>query len=168
MEERSNRQQLLEDEWYQVRYAGEIPEIAFHSAIYYLTEDKDGPQLILSKDDHSYLLSAAAARYFDIITRDISPENRDTTAYRGVLRTIANWRRYKRFCDRHQMSEDSIKQEIRNQLKRFLANELIEVRSGSRRSCINCTFEELHSFGVELDLPFDEMQPELGQICPLS
>lgn len=49
----------FEDEWYIVRYSGEIPEIAFNSAIHYLTRAQDGPHLTLSEEQNHLLKKAA-------------------------------------------------------------------------------------------------------------
>ncbi|MCX5869705.1 MAG: hypothetical protein NTY00_03505 [Deltaproteobacteria bacterium] len=94
------RQELLEDEWLLVRHSGEIPEIALHSAFYYLTEDLNGPQLRLSVEEMQYLREAATARYQEIIRRDLCFENRELTVYRGVRRAIFNWHRFVVFCER--------------------------------------------------------------------
>jgi hypothetical protein len=94
------RQELLEDEWLLVRHSGEIPEIALHSAFYYLTEDPNGPRLRLSVEEMQYLRKAATARYQEIIRRDLCYENRELTVYRGVRRAIFNWHRYVAFCER--------------------------------------------------------------------
>ncbi len=94
------RKELLEDEWLMVRHSGEIPEIALHSAFYALTEDPEGPCLQLSAEEIQYLQEAAAARYQEIILRDLCYENRELTIYRGVLRAICNWHRFVAFCKR--------------------------------------------------------------------
>ena len=148
-----------------MRHSGEIPEIALHSSIYYLTEDSDGPGLVLTREDHCLLLDAAMARYLEIIVRDILPENRDTPMYRGVLRTICNWRRLKRFCGRHQLNHATYKKEIRDTFISFLSNEVEELSNGRRSSCINCTFEELSSFAVELDVSLNGLQDDLKRLC---
>jgi hypothetical protein len=157
--------QQLENEWYHVRHSGEIPEIALHSSIYYLTEDSDGPGLVLTREDHSLLLDAAMARYLEIIIRDILPENRDTPMYRGVLRTICNWRRLKRFCGRHQLNQAAYTKEISDKFISFLENEVKEVTNGHRSSCINCNFEELSSFAVELGVSLADLQDDLEKLC---
>jgi len=165
MEKARIHKQQLENEWYHVRHSGEIPEIALHSSVYYLTEDSDGPGLVLTKDDHRLLLEAAVERYLEIILRDILPENRDTSMYRGVLRTICNWRRLKRFCGRHQLDPAAFKEEIRDKFMSFLINEVEDVTSGRRSSCINCTLEELSSFAVELDVSLTELGGDLKRLC---
>ena len=103
------RQEVLEDEWFIVRHSGEIPEIALHSALYYLTDDPDGPRLQLSGEESEYLQEAAASRYHEIIMRDLCFENRDLTIYRGVRRAICNWHRFVAFCER----QDSVSNQLR-------------------------------------------------------
>lgn len=95
-----SRQESLEDEWLMVRHSGEIPEIALHSAFYYLTEDPEGPRLQLALDEIRDLQEAGAARYQEIILRDLCYENRELTFYRGVQRAICNWHRFVAFCER--------------------------------------------------------------------
>ncbi|XOF33144.1 MAG: hypothetical protein ACL93V_14170 [Candidatus Electrothrix sp. YB6] len=52
---------LLEDELLILRHSGELPEIAYHSSLYYLTADKDGPGLVLTEDEQKMLQEAAIA-----------------------------------------------------------------------------------------------------------
>jgi hypothetical protein len=160
-----NHHELLENEWFHVRHSGEIPEIALHSSIYYLTEDSDGPNLQLQEREHLLLFDAVLQRYREIILRDLLPENRDTTVYRGVLRSICNWRRLKRFCERHHLDHSSIMAEVKTQFLSFLQNEVAEVAAGCRSSCINCTFEELYSFAVELNVPLLNLRRHLEKMC---
>jgi hypothetical protein len=94
------RQEVLEEEWLIVRHSGEIPEIALHSALYYLTDDPDGPRLQLSGEERESLQEAAATRYHEIIMRDLCFENRELSIYRGVRRAICNWHRFVAFCKR--------------------------------------------------------------------
>lgn len=94
------RQELLENEWFVVRHSGEIPEIALHSALHYLTEDLNGPQLQLGIEELHSLQEAAATRYQEIIRRDLCYENHKLTIYRGIQRAIFNWHRFVAFCER--------------------------------------------------------------------
>ncbi len=161
----AKRSELLENEWFHIRYSGETPEIAFHSSLYFLTEDKEGPQIQLEKDDVDELLEAARQRYSDIITRDILPENRDLAIYRGVLRSICNWRRYKRFCQRHDLDWLAMKNEVVEKLEHFLQVETTEVGEGLRDSSINCSIEELRSFSIELGLNLDDIHGNMSKFC---
>ena len=73
--------EYLENEWFVVRHSGEIPEIAFHSSVFFLTEASDGPKLPHSEVDFTFLREAARERFREIILRDILPENRTATFY---------------------------------------------------------------------------------------
>ncbi len=157
--------EILEDEWYHVRHSGEIPEVALHSSIYYLTEELDGPHLELEDDDLVLLCGAAVERYREIILRDITPANRDKSIYRGILRSIANWRRLKRFCQRHNVEIKNVKKELPGIVLDFLHQELTDVRSGARQSSINCTFDDLTSFALEIDLSLNNLETDLKKIC---
>lgn len=159
------REDILEDEWYHVRYSGEIPEIALHSTLYHLTEDQEGPGLALRRDELDTLLAAAAERYVEIILRDITPANRDKSHYRGILRSISNWRRYKRFCRRHGRDAGGFVAVIGEATVSFLENEVHQVQAGQRRSCINCSFGDLRSFALELDVSLDHMAAQLPSLC---
>ena len=165
MEKTRTRRDILEDEWYHVRHSGEIPEVALHSSIHYLTVDKEGPHLILAEEDLQLLCRAAVERYREIILRDLTPANRDKTIYRGILRSIANWRRLKRFCQRHMMEIEEIKKELPDVLLFFLKNEIHEVAGGLRQSSINCTFDDITSFALEFNIYLTDMEEELRAIC---
>jgi len=156
---------LLEDEWYHVRYSGEIPEVALHSSIHFLTEDSEGPGIHLDEKAHHYLQGAVVSRYREIILRDITPENKETNIYRGVLRTIANWRRLKRFCHRHELSYGGVKDEIARQLLVFLENEIEERHGNKGSTSLNCSFVDLDSFAAELDVSLASFQDKLKTIC---
>ena len=80
----------LDNEWFVVRHSGEIPEIALYAARHYLTEAEDGPRLHLSRDQWGRLVDAARVRYEEIVLRDLQVDNRDTSIYRGLARSIAN------------------------------------------------------------------------------
>lgn len=156
---------LIEDEWYHVRHSGEIPEIALHSSIHYLSEDDDGPRIQLTPADLARLHDAAGWRYREIILRDITPANRDETMYRGVLRTVSNWRRYKRFCKRHSLSTEMVKSDLAPRLLTFLQREIADVETGLRSSSINCTFEDLASLAVELEISLAPLEESLRPLC---
>lgn len=155
----------LEDEWYQVRHSGEIPEIALHSSIHYLTKDQDGPAITLTTEDLHYLLDAVSARYLEIILRDILPENRDLSLYRGVLRTISNWRRFKRFCEKHRLDYSFIKKKVADQFLLFLRNEIDDVCAKQRESSINCTYDDIVSFAYEMNISLQDLENELKELC---
>ncbi len=159
------RSELLENEWFQVRHSGETPEIAYHSSIYYLTADTNGPGLKLESSERATLLAAARERYCEIIFRDITPDNRGTTIYRGILRSICNWKRFKRFCARHDMEWNPLREDVAKQLITFLSVEIADIESGRGLNSINCTSEELVSFSLELGVVLEDIHDEVGQYC---
>lgn len=146
---------ILEDEWYLVRHSGETPEIALHAAVYYLTRAKDGPRLSLSSNDEELLRQAAIDRFREIILRDLMHVNRGTTIYRGIHRSIINYRRFCVFCRRQQVDPGGMRRQVAAALDIFLTIELAEMGSLKRPSIVNCTYAELQSFAAELgfDLP---------------
>ena len=67
--DRKSKQTLIAEETFMVEHSGEIPEVAYHSSLYYLTEDPEGPALRLDVDDTLPLKLAVAERYRTIIWR---------------------------------------------------------------------------------------------------
>jgi len=102
----------LDNEWFVVRHSGEIPEIALYAARHYLTEAEDGPRLHLSPDQWGRLLDAARVRYREIVLRDLQLDNRDTSIYRGLARSIINYRRFESFCRRHGLDMQDFCREV--------------------------------------------------------
>jgi len=166
----NNFPELLEDEWYIVRYSGEIPEIAYNSAIYFLTRAKDGPRRKLSGEQVTFLQKAAMDRYREIVLRDLYHENHGKSIYRGIKRSIENYQRMCRFCSRQGLRGDDIRLETARQLLLFLRREIEEVvRKGSRASIINCSREELYQFFSDLDVdPGPEIREGLDLLFALS
>jgi hypothetical protein len=158
-----NRQDLLDNEWHVVRFSGELPEVAYHSSIYFLTMDDNGPHLQLSDDENRRLLDAARCRYRDIILRDMLPENRGKSFYRGLKRSIENWRRFKVFHERYKVELHSLQQEAAAALQLFLASEIVDCAFSS--VSLNCSFQELLSFAHELGLLRHQL-PEMEKLFP--
>jgi len=161
----NDRHIVFENEWLAVRDSGELPEIAFHSSVYYLTEDVNGPRLRLSEKERKQLLEAAKWRYHDIILRDIRPENKGKSFYRGIRRCMQNWQRFKMFHRRHKVELLSLQKEAAQALKFFLETE-IDGGTFSSES-VNCSYQELLSFACELGLSRQEL-PENLEMCFLS
>ncbi len=67
--ESQEREALLAEEALIILHSGEIPEIAFHSSLYYLAEDPDGPKLTLAAEEIVPLQQAVSSRYREIILR---------------------------------------------------------------------------------------------------
>ncbi len=157
----TDRQLVFENEWFAVRNSGELPEIALHSSLYYLTEDDGGPRFRLSRAEKVLLLEAATRRYQDIVLRDMLPENRGKPLCRGIRRSMENWRRLKLFDRRHHVGLASFRREAARALKAFLA---AEVERGIFPSAtVNCSFRELLSFAVELGLSRQELPEDIAR-----
>ncbi len=156
----------LAEELLIVRHSGEIPEIAFHSSLYYLCEDPEGPRLTLTEADLDLLRRQVVARYREIMLRDLDPKNRDARIYRGVKRCIFNWERLGKFCTRQAMGvDDALRREIAGALRGFLQQEADEVRAGLRHTCLNCTREELAGFAREIGVSPEELPEDIEMLC---
>jgi len=141
------RTELLAEETLIIRHSGEIPEIAFHGSLYYLRHDPQGPGLDLTTEEIELLRQEVLARYRKIILRDLDPQNRDKSLYRGLKRCICNWERLEKFCRRQSLPVgEALRLEVARALAFFLSQEESEVRAGLRSSSINCDPQELQDF----------------------
>ena len=147
---------LVEDEWYAVRYSGEIPEVAYHGAVFHLTEAVGGPRIELNKSQRARLLEAVTQRYLEITLRDLLPENKESSGYRGLKRSYINWQRFLIFCDRNAINGLFYQETIGAALIEFLEYEAGVVRVGEDHTELNCSYEELLSYmqllGLDLDI----------------
>ncbi len=156
----------LDNEWYLVRHSGETPEIALYSALYFLTEAEDGPKLSLTDEQLDHLKEAAAERYREIVLRDLQPENRGKTIYRGIKRSIINYQRFVCFCRRQGLDEQAFKKVVAASLLVFLATESVAGSKSSRPSSINCSFHELNDFARKIGLVEDCLPRHIEVLCP--
>ncbi len=156
---------LLADELLMVRHSGEIPEVALHSSIYYLTQDPDGPAITLNAADLDQLKGAVLERYQEIIFRDLEPDNRDKGLYRGLARCVANWGRFTRFCRQEGREVGRVRSELADALQRFIARELRDVQSGCRTSCVNCSADELRQLAADLYLSDGDLPDGWQCLC---
>lgn len=156
----------LADELLIVRHSGEIPEVALHGSLYYLTRDPDGPGLVLSEAEIMALKGMVAERYREIIGRDLAPANRDRPLYRGVARAAVNWRRLEKFCAREGLAAEAWRREIRAALLAFLQTETAEVAAKKRRPSINCPARELRAFAAAVGLSPTDLPPGWEKLCP--
>ncbi len=163
-----DRVALLEDEVYILRDSGEIPEIAYHATLHYLTKDKQGPQIILQADELVLLQDAALQRYRIIVLRDLDAANRDLGLYRGVRRTLYNWQRMEAFCQRIDRDCASFKPVVREALQEFIQQELEDVASGLRVSSVNCSKENILEFLQLLDSAEDSLPVGWQRLCPVD
>lgn len=157
--------ELIENEWYIVRNSGETPEIALHSALYYLTVSHDGPRIRLGEEQVVSLQQAAADRYFEIIVRDLQHTNYGTPGYRGITRSIINYRRFGTFCERQKIDRSAVRRHVAAALLTFLRIEVAEVVCCKRHSIIDCRYEELKCFATDLGIELDDRFAGLAEIC---
>ncbi len=148
------RQEIMDDEWLVVRHSGEIPEIALHSALHYLTADPEGPGLQLSVDELQFLRAAATERFSEIILRDLNYDHVELPIYRGLKRVVYNWDRFQAFCQRQAVDPGPVRKQAAAELRRKLA--LSQAEPELRQPFFNCTCTELtvllEDLGLE-DLP---------------
>lgn len=159
------RQGLLEDEWLIVRHSGEIPEIALHSAFYYLTEDPDGPRFQLSVEEIQHLQGAAATRYQEIILRDLCYENRELTIYRGMRRAIFNWNRFTAFCKRQKCPGHNLRSTTAEAFLILLNKASHATDKTPPAPVFNCTFHDLILFAHELGITEQQLPADIRQLC---
>lgn len=158
--------EALENEWHIVRHSGETPEIAYNSAIYYLTRAKDGPQIQLSDEQISWLKEAAVARYTEIVLRDLQHSNSTKSIYRGIGRSIVNYHRFCLFCSRQQLQVEKVRGLAAAALLIFLEKESAQLHSEKKEaSIINCTYEELTNYAAMLGLDLGEKYEALEEHC---
>jgi hypothetical protein len=158
----------IENEWYIVRYSGETPEIAYNSAIYYLSRSHDGPHICLNIKQVESLKKAAIDRYAEIVLRDLQHANCTKPIYRGIGRSIINYRRFCMFCARQDLEVDRVRNQAAVALQVFLETEIELLQSQNRPSIINCTFEELQGYAVELGVELGRRCEALEKQCLLS
>ncbi len=159
------RAELLEDEWLIVRHSGEIPEITYHSSLYFLSVDPEGPGLKLSEAEKDCLKDAALQRYHEIVLRDIQLENFHKTIYRGVKRTIYNWHRYKAFRARQNVDCNALCETAAQILIQFLEQGTKAAGKSLPQNFLNCHFDELLAFTKELKIQHEKLTPNLAQFC---
>jgi len=145
-----DRESLLEEEIIILRNSGEIPEITLHSSIYYLEDDIEGPRIKLCEEELQQLYDAALARAREIVLRDLDPDNRDLSVYRGLARSIANWHRLQSFCCRINRQYPEFKETVSQALLLFMEREFEDTQKSQRLSSVNCTAEDIMSFCEEL------------------
>ncbi len=161
----SSKQEYIEEELLILAHAGEIPEVAYHSSLYYLTEDPEGPRLALDHSDLLPLKQAVHDRYRKILLRDCNPKLRDKPVYRGLARCIANWRRFRKYCRKEGFTPEPVRAEVVRALKAFLWQEMEEVTRGERRSSVNCRADELAEFLEELGIAQTDLPPDWQRLC---
>ncbi|MDR0476673.1 MAG: hypothetical protein LBH14_01855 [Desulfobulbaceae bacterium] len=147
------RRPEVEDEWYAVRHSGEIPEIALHSALHYLSEAEDGPRLTLGRQEIRHLQQAAALRFREIVLRDMLWENLGKPIARGLGRSVLNFRRYENFLARLGLTDRRFRHQAAITLVIFLVREWSARRHGAIAHDPGFVVEELLAFAETLAVP---------------
>lgn len=160
--------ETIENEWYVVRYSGETPEIAYNSAIYHLTRAKDGPHVCLTEQQIDSLKDAAVERYTEIVLRDLQHVNCTKSIYRGIGRSIINYRRFCMFCTRQHLEVTRVRSQAAESLQVFIDTEIYQLQRLGYSSIINCTFEELQDYALELGVALGDWCAVLEKHCVLS
>ena len=158
-------QLLFEDELLIIRHSGEIPEVALHGSIFFLTSDPHGPQFSLGPQQLRQMKEKVVERYLEMIGRDLEAENRDKSIYRGLARCIVNWQRMAEFCRREGFDLEPLKGLVSKLLISFIKNEILDVRMG-RVSSLNCGRAPLRAFAEELDVEQGELPAGWQELCP--
>jgi len=158
----------VENEWHIVRHSGETPEIAYNSAIYYLTRAKDGPHLLLDEQQLVFLKEAAVERYLEIILRDLLHDNCGKSLYRGIERSIVNYHRFCTYCARQQLPASVmcyVQGEAARALALFLDTESKRLQNENALSVINCSYADLQKFAGELGVQLNSGHRILEKHC---
>ncbi|MEW6517960.1 MAG: hypothetical protein AB1461_00970 [Thermodesulfobacteriota bacterium] len=162
----SGKETYLEDEVFIIEDAGgEMPEVAMHGSLYYLCSDPEGPCLLLETQDHFPLKKAVINRYQTIILRDLQPENRKKSIYRGLRRSAINWQRLKLFAATEQLDISQVRGKVAATLLSFLEQEICSVKGHGEKSCINCSRLALQEFAGELGLTSEDLAPGWQDLC---
>ena len=159
------RAAFLEDELLMVRQSGEIPAVAFHGALHYLSVDQEGPGLVLRASERFALAAQAVGRFREILLRDLLPVNRDLPLYRGLARCAMNWERCCQFCQQEGLDVKGLQQEVAAALLIFLFQESDEVKSGMRPSSLTCTAATLARLAGQLGLSEAELPGGWEALC---
>lgn len=160
-----DRESILEEEIIILLNSGEIPEITLHSSIYYLEDDEDGPQIRLCEEELHQLYDAALARAREIVLRDLDPDNRDLSLYRGLARSIANWQRLQSFCHRVNRQCPEFRETVSRALLSFMEREVEDTRKSLRTSSVNCTAEDILSFCKDLCIDVSSLPDGWTCLC---
>ncbi len=160
--------ELIENEWYIIRHSGETPEIAYNSAFYHLTRAQDGPHVKLNGQQVGLLKEAAVTRYKEIVLRDLQHDNSALPSYRGIARSIINFKRFSTFCSRQHLKTAKVRNLAAKAFQDFLEIEIEQLQSGNRSSIINCTYAELKSYATLLGVELEGWADVLEKFCPLT
>ena len=144
------RESYLQQEVDWIENSGEMPEVAFYESLYYLTEEEEGPKLILTSSDIKLLEDAVVNRFKTIILRDLEFANRRSSIFRGLKRAIINYNRLKKYQKKKNRVDIDLKKEIGCSLIEYIRCECEDISDKRHYRTINCTIEELEQFAEEL------------------
>ncbi len=145
-----------------IENSGEMPEVAFYEALYYLAEEEEGPKLTLTLSDIKHLEDAAINRFKTIILRDLKFANRRSSIFRGLKRAIINYNRLKKYQKKKNRIDPGLEKMIGRFLLEYIRRECEEISDRRHYRTINCTREELEQFADELGV---NIAPEHNDIC---
>ncbi len=158
----NSRENYLQQEIDWIENSGEIPEVAFYEALYYLKEEEEGPKLMLASSDIKRLEDTVINRYKTIILRDLKFANRRSSIFRGLKRAIINYDRLKKYQKRKNRIDPGMEKEIGHSLLEYIRCECEDISDKRHYRTINCTLEELEQFAEELGV---DIAPEHKYIC---
>lgn len=161
-----SRQELLEEEWLLIRHSGELPEIAFHSALHSLTQDPEGPRLKLCAEETHALFQAALTRYQEMLLRDLCLDKRRLTIYRGIKRAIFNWQRLVNFCRRQDWPCDDFRSVTAQAMLVLLREAERQPGMDDLALVFNCTLDELSRFTGELGIGQKQIPAAIRRLYP--
>lgn len=159
------RELIIQEELLIIRDSGEIPEIVFHSTLEYLTQDAEGPAMLLTEEELSALHDAVIARYLEIICRDLTADNRSLSLFRGVERARVNWTRLYNFCKRVQVESDQYRTFVAQTLIAFMTLECNEKQVGQPSRAFNCSPAHFCEFITALHIPLKQLPQDWQGLC---
>jgi hypothetical protein len=160
-------QHIIDDELLIIRHSGEIPEVALQGSIFFLTSDPQGPELTLGPEELQQMKEKVVERYLEMIARDLEPENRDKSIYRGLARCSVNWQRMARFCSQENLNQETPRIFVSKLLKLFIKNEISDVAQG-RISSINCCPTTLARFADNLGIDQQKLPAGWQDLCQVD
>jgi len=158
----NSKESYLQQEVDWIENSGETPEVAFYEALYYLTEEEEGPKLVLTSSDIKVLEDAVINRYKTIILRDLKFANRRSSIFRGLKRAIINYNRLKKYQKKKNRIDPGLEKMTGRFLLEYIRRECEEISDRRHYRTINCTREELEQFADELGV---NIAPEHNDIC---
>ena len=144
-----------------IAHAGELPEVAFYSSFYFLTEDPEGPHLLLTPPEISFLKKGVIEGYKRIVLRDLNPKMKARDEFRSIERAIINFKRLKRYAYKEKFDISEIIPQIAKALAVYMKVELEDVylEEHSLRT-VNCKKEDWGWFLKELHLENSFLLPD--------